>query len=529
VDQTNSRTRITLINGARRRLIRLRLIAAGILLLAAFLVLSRFRGKIETAHDPGFPAPSSVEPILNARGKARNFASAPRQFITLDPSGRYLINSITSKPVFIVGDSAWSLITQLSDADAELYLSDRAARGVNYIWCAAADNTYQARPPRDYYGDKPFDGDDFTHEDEKYWAHVDHVLQMAAVHGITVALDPAFAGLSPNDGYLASYQKSASEVLAAYGEFLAKRYQASPNLIWALGGDVDPSTGVVPKVEALAEGIRAYDEVHLMVAEGQPQHSSEDTFGPAAWMDLNWLYFHTTNIPSGVAASYAHGAGLPSFLGEGWYESDHEMSELEYREQGYRAVLSGANLGDGGFGNSPMWYFNAGFSAKAGEPDWRSQLGSEGSKGLTYFGDLFRSREHWLLIPDLNHEVMTAGYDSRETLSWARELIRAQVRREPYRLGSESAIAARTADGQTIIAYVPDGGTSTVSIAMNKISDPNGEAMCWWFNPRDGSSSPIGVFAARGTHKFTPPDLNDWVLVIDSEGANLPAPGAKAL
>jgi Protein of unknown function (DUF4038)/Putative collagen-binding domain of a collagenase len=515
--------------GMAPKLTRFRLFTTGILLLAVACILIRFRGKIEEFHDSGFSTPSSAEPILKAKVQARKFIGGPKQFITLDPSGRYLINSFTNKPVFLVGDSAWSLITQLSDADVELYLSDRAARGVNYIWCAAADNTYQAHPPRDFNGDRPFDGDDFTHEDEKYWAHVDYVLQRAAAHGITVALDPAFVGLTPADGYLASYQKSGSGVLAAYGEFLARRYIESPNLIWALGGDVNPGTGVLPKIEALAEGIRAHDQVHLMVGEGEPQHSSVDTFGLTNWMDLNWLYFHTTNIPLGVAGNYAHGSGLPSFLGEGWYESEHEISEFEYREQGYWAVLSGANLGDGGFGSSPMWYFNAGPIARAGEPDWRSQLGSEGAKGQTYFGNLFRSREHWLLIPDLNHEAMTSGYDSRGMLSSAQESIRAQIRQEPYRLGSESAVAARTTDGQTIISYIPNGSLSTVAIAMDKITDPDGETKCWWFNPRDGSSSLIGTLAARGTHKFTPPDRNDWVLVIDSERAGLPAPGAKAL
>ena len=339
---------------------RLRWLLAAILLIGAVWSFPHLRKKLASIHDPGFAPIYASKAALDSQNHARHIVSVEGQFVTLDPTGRFLINSITGKPVFLTGDAAWSLITQLSDADVETYLSDRAALGFNYIWCGAADNYYQSNPPKDYYGDAPFDGPDFTHEDARYWAHVDHVIQRAAVHGIAVALNPAFVGLNSTVGYLASYKNSSDEVLTAYGEFLGTRYKDSPNLIWALGGDVDPSTGVVSKIAALAKGIRAQDKNHLMVAEGQPQHAALDTFGQVDWMDLDWLYFHTMNIPSGVGINYGRASNLPPFLGESWYETERSTSQLEIREQGYWAVLSGAYLGNGGFGNSPMWYFNGG-------------------------------------------------------------------------------------------------------------------------------------------------------------------------
>jgi hypothetical protein len=144
-------------------------------------------------------------------------------------------------------------------------------------------------------------------------------------------------------------------------------------------------------------------------------------------------------------------------------------------------------------------------------------------------GKLFRSREHWKLVPDINHEVMTAGYDSRSAFSAAWETVRSLARREPYRLGSASPVAARTSDGTTVVAYVPNGNAATITIAMNEITDTRSEAKCWWFNPRDGTSKLIGSFAAIGTRRFTSPDANDWVLVIDSLAANLAAPGSVDL
>lgn len=482
------------------------------------------RGKF---HDPGFSRPNAEAAYRFVRPPGKRIVSAPGQFMTLDASGKFLMNSITGKPVFVSGDSAWSLITQLSDEDADHYLQERAALGFNYIWCAAADNYFQSNAPRNFYGDQPFDGPDFTNEGAHYWAHLDNVVQMAASHGITVALDPGFAGLPGAGAYVASYQASSEGTLRAYGEFLGKRYAGFPNIIWALGGDVYPETGVLPKIVAIAQGIRGEDSVHLMVAEGEPQHSSLETFQNSDWLDLNWLYFHRTNIPLSVSTSYSVAAWLPPFLGEGEYENVPSLTELELREQGYWGVLSGAYLGNAGFGNSPLWYFNGGPEAHAGEPSWQSQLRSAGSMGEMHLADLFRSREHWLLQPDVSHAIMIAGYDSRTIVSSTVERLRSVMRQRPYRLGSQSSVAARTSDGQTVIAYMPNGSSAKIVIAMSDIVDTGSQARCWWFNPRDGGSIPIGVFSTTGAHSFIPPDNKDWVLVIDSLAANLPAPGSR--
>lgn len=482
-------------------------------------------------------ARSSSEPeaLLAARRNARprqrstSPVDAPGQFMTLDPTGTFLINSITKKPVFITGDSAWSLITQVDDGDVRVYLSDRGARGFNYIWCGAADNYYQSHAPKNFFGDAPFDGADFTNENPKYWEHVDRVIQQAAAYGITVALDPGFVGLTSPGGYLSSYLQSSDDVVTAYGAFLGGRFKSAPNLVWVIGGDVDPATGVVPKLTDLANGIRSKDTVHLIVAEGQPQAAAMDTFAGLTWMDLNWLYFHTQNVLHEVPANYTRLPFLPPFLGEGWYENEHGISELELREQGYWAVLGGAYLGNAGFGNNPIWYFNGGPDAKPGEPSWKGQLDSPGSRGQSVLGKLFRSREHWKLVPDLDHTVMTEGFDSRGFLSFTREALRSLAYKIPYRLGSASSVAARTSDGQTILCYVPNGSAATITINMTKITDPESSAKGWWFNPRDGSATLIGTFSSSGARRFTPPDSHDWVLVLDSESAGLPPPGSADL
>jgi hypothetical protein len=90
-------------------------------------------------------------------------------------------------------------------------------------------------------------------------------------------------------------------------------------------------------------------------------------------------------------------------------------------------------------------------------------------------------------------------------------------------------VDARSSDGQTIIAYIPNGNATTLTVDMSKITSASSTAKCWWFSPSSGATTLIGSYANSGTEDFTPPDSNDWVLVIDDADANLPAPGSANL
>ena len=448
--------------------------------------------------------------LLQQQGAIPDQAAVPRfqptaqgQLMTLDHTRKFLINSFTNQPVFITGEDGFSLQSQLSDDDIESYLNDRASRGFNAIWVGLVDNTYSNHPPYDYYGNTPFNGADFTNENPAYWARVDQTLTLAAAQGITVLANPAFVGYGCSQGYCQSYREASTKVVSAYGQFLGNRYKGYSNIIWLIGGDADPTDrNVQTKLAALASGIRSVDTTHLITTESYRGYSSEEVWGGSPWLDLDALYEKPANIPYRANHDY-RAATYPIFMLEDYYEGDYSMTELGVRQEGYWAVLGGSTLGRL-FGNYAIWNFT--WYGQTHDP-WQGQLGSVGSVGQAWLGQLFRSREHWKLVPDMTHAVMTQGYGSGSTLS----------------------VAGRSSDGQTIIAYISNGNATTVTINMNKITDPDSQARCWWFNPQDGSTTLIGVVAARGAHKFTPPDSNDWVLVIDSAAANLPAPGSADL
>lgn len=501
------------------------ILLASVPLIFLSVVLFRHRQSLKDARALEFQAAAENIPIVHPTGAQQRMNNPSDQLMTLDSSGKFLISTKSHRAVFITGDDAWSLQVQLSDDDIRLYLDDRASRGFNAIWVGLADNTFSSHPPRDFYGNAPFNGPDFANENPAYWARVDQTLHEAAARGITVFASPAFVGYCRNDGYCQSYRDTSLQVISAYGEFLGKRYREFPNIVWLIGGDADPGDhDVQSKLYVLAGAIRANDALHLITTESSRGKSSIDVWSQAPWLDLDALYAKPSEIPNKAAEDYLAGK-RPVFLFEDWYEGGVGIDERGVREEGYEAVLNGCILGRF-FGNNSIWTFN--YSSQQ-SPPWKTQLNSPGSVGQELLGKLFRSREHWKLIPDKNHSVIKEGYETRSFYSSSKESLRSLVYRVPYRVASGSPAAASTSDGQTIIAYLPKGNATNVTIALDQIRDPSSQAKGWWFNPRNGGTTAIGTFKTSGLRKFTAPDTNDWVLVIDSVNANLPPPGNKDL
>jgi hypothetical protein len=303
--------------------------------------------------------------------------------------------------------------------------------------------------------------------------------------------------------------------MSAYGTFLGQRYSGYTNIVWLLGGDSLPSTsGLYQKLNDVGAAIAAADPNHLITLEAcekcttngynSVQAYQAQSLAVPSWLTLNWTYPQlTTTIPAAQNA-YNQSPSLPPLCGENFYELENSMTELNVRYEQYTEILSGCNVGRI-FGNGAIWSFdspNGSPCCTSGSPTWQSQLGSAGSLSQEYQGRLFSSREHWLLVPDINHTVVTAGYGS----------------------GLTTTTAARTSDGQTIIAYIPNGNATTITVAMSQITSSTSTVQAWWYNPSTGAATNFGTFPNSGTHSFTAPNSSDWVLVLDDASVNLPTP-----
>jgi hypothetical protein len=464
------------------------------------------------------------------------------QFMALSADRTHLVNTFTNKPVFITGDTAYALSVQLtSDADIEDYLSDRQAKGMNLVWVGLVDAIDHGKgregvgtSENDGFGNNPWNGGPaFTGMSSAtaYWAHVDDVLQRAAAHGITVLAGTAFTSAFDHCDlpYFSSMETTSDAAMTAYGVFLGNRYKSYPNIIWLQGGDANVKlcgSALATKVSDIARGIQSVDKEHLMAVEAtsgvwgeaSATYWSSYTYGPGnptGWLTLGTIYPKGTpdkvfsaevaqiisqNITETGAKPF-----VPYFSMEDPYEyepwSTFPYNNQQLRQEGYTEILTGAYLGRL-FGSSGVWPFGSGCCMHG--LTWQANMENIASFDQQRLGQLFRSREHWKLVADLGHNVVTAGYGAGASLS----------------------VDARTRDGQTIIAYIPNGKAATVTVDMTRITSAISLATCWWFNPSSGAASLIGSYANSGMQEFTPPDAHDWVLVIDDASANLPVPGS---
>jgi hypothetical protein len=481
--------------------------------------------------------------INNLKGKGSSYdwskLYVPSQFasypVKSGSDSRYLVDQ-NNKPFLITGDAAWSLFVGIANKDVETYLGNRRQKKFNTVVADLIEHYMSPNVPRNYYGALPFNKDlngndwsgmlwsspdtikgkpafpDFETPNEDYFANCDSILIKAANKNMMVIVYPAYVGIGGGyEGWYREMLANGPDKCRKYGEYLGKRYRNFSNIIWSMQGDKNPDSSEIDEVNAIAEGIRTYDTTHLFTAHCIRQNSAMEWFSKESWLTLNNIYVNKITLSGHAYKEYNRKPVKPFFL----IEADYEFTDLSAkpttafhcRNQAYSSILCGA-LGGQVFGITPIWsfdYWRTGNRNWAANPrQWNKNIDSEGSNNMTLVRALMESREWYKFVPDMDHSVITSGYGTINT--------------------SDYVAAARTSDGGTIMAYIPTG--NPIVADMNKIA--GGKAKCFWFNPRDGSNQLIGTYPSSGSVTFSPPDKNDWVLVLDNEERQFSPPGIIA-
>ncbi len=425
--------------------------------------------------------------LLAVGGALLALAAADHYPIRVGADHRHVVDQ-AGTPFLIHGDMPWSLISALTEEEAERYLENRREKGFNSIVVNLIEHKF--RGPVNSYGEGPFTiPGDFSTPNEKYFRHADWVIRRAGEKGIQVFLDPIYLGYKGTDeGWIEEALVNGPEKCRNWGRYLGTRYREFDNIVWLLGADRDPQRAR-EDVDAVAFGIKEFDNRHLFTAGSEPEHSAMDRYQEGGWVDLNSTYTYGI-VHQKVLDGYNRTPVMPNFLLETTYEGEHNASAVQIRRQAYWAILCGA--AGQFFGNKPIWGF---------EPGWEKTLDSTGSQDMVWVKALFTSRPWFDLVPDQKHEVVIDGLGEFTGLDYL--------------------AAARTADGGTVIAYLPNARDFTVN--LSKLAGTALQA--WWYNPRTGKSAQAGRFATGAKQRFTPPAEGDWVLVLDDASRKLPAPG----
>lgn len=425
---------------------------------------------------------------------------APRWPLSVSENRRYVVD-VTGSPQVWTGASPWGLVVVPDRNDAAHYLGDRAGKSVNVVLIRMIDHLFSDQRPSwlNYYRHAPFDAKlqsgalDFAAPEEKYWRHVDWVLREAYRHGIAVLAAPAYVGYALGEqGWADHMIDNGEDRLLRYGEWLGRRYRDYPNLVWVMGGDwrtLSENKVVTEEVDAVAEGIKSFDSVHLMTAHSHRNRSAVDDYD-RRWLDINSSYGDETTIHKRVRTDYQRSPALPTFLIEGRYGNELGISDRGVRGQMYNALLAGAfgHL----YGNAPQWYFSAesvDYAADEKGLAWKQHLDDFGAQSVSVIASLAREFRVIDLVPDFDHEVMTAGFGEE---------------------GTEYAPLAYNED--ILIAYLPE--RRAVTINMSVFDDA---VTARWRSPVDGTDFVVGSFPNEDEVILSPPEPGDWILILETD------------
>jgi hypothetical protein len=446
--------------------------------------------------------------------------AAPR--LKVSDNHRFLVQEDGS-PFFYLADTAWELFHRLDRDDADRYLRDRAAKGFTVIQAVVLAEFDGLHAPN-AYGQTPLVDDDPARPNEKYFEHVDWIVNKAAELGLFIGMLPTW-GDKWNKKWGVGPEIFTPENAEAYGRWIAARYKDKP-IIWILGGDRPVENDRHKEtIRAMARGLRAGDGgAHLITLHPNGGNGSAKWFHDDPWADFNLRQnghvAEFTGRFEQTRADYDRTPPKPVIDGEPLYEG-HPLS-FNAKEKGhsvaadvrrplYWDLFSGA-CGHT-YGNHAIWQFHD--PAKGRKPvngplmPWQQALDEPGAVQMQYARRLLESRPFLTRVPD----------DSL--------IVPAEVPTNIPGAGTRRLVATRDADDSYAMVYVPVGRKFTVE--TGKLSGE--QLVAWWFNPRDGKATKIADFPKQKTREFAPPDpgeLIDWVLVLDDASRHYPAPGQKS-
>ncbi len=420
------------------------------------------------------------------------------RMLAAGPTGRYLVGA-DGQPVFVNGDTAWSILVSVSMGDATLYLDDRRARGFNAVIVNAIEHLFAPDPPRTIDGIEPFQRPgDLTVPNEAYFGRIDRLLELARERGITVFLAPLYLGYhDPHypgfggraEGWHGEVLDGGPKACRSYGAYLGSRWRDVENLVWVIGGDRNPGD-VLEHMRAFVAGIRSVDDRHLITAHVHPESSPVEEYEGDPWLTLNQTYSYQL-VHRQLLLDDDRTPIRPFVLFESTYEGEHDASDLQIRRQAWWALTCGAT---GSFlGNYPVWLM---------PPGWTHALDSEGARAMTHLGSFVAAVRWWELRPDRDDALLVAGHGER--------------------MGLDLATAAVSPDGGIGVIYVPT--ERTITVRLDRMAGWITQAR--WFDPVRGDWVDAGVYPSRGFRQFTSPSGQDWVLLLEARSAGDDEPWA---
>jgi len=442
---------------------------------------------------PSDPTPPSVSTPSSTTAQGPPFA------VGVASDGRHLMDQYGA-PFLVRGDSPWSLLTDLSPAEAQTYFANRAGHGYNAALVSLIGSEANGGTSDDgatYDGIRPFVGGDVLSWDDAYWSRAHDSLRAAAESGITVFLFPI-------DGWTVgrAFTPVSIEQCRSYGRMVADWAADLPNIAWMAGGDYFPITNepelgsdVDHCIDAMMSGITETGDDRLFSIQlGYDRSLSTENPYWAPRVDWNFVYTYYPTYQA-VLEAYAWTPPMPAIMGEGNYEGENNQPDTPgttdetLRRQVLWALTSGAA---GDFAGSDDWEFN---------PGWRARLDTASVDQTARIRDLFAGLRWWELVPDVEDELVTGGR-GRPVNDNAMDV-----------LDDDYVTAAHTPDGTLAVVYVPTA--RTIDLDLDRLV---AAVSATWVDPVSGDRREVSPGSRMSTPGANAGGDGDWILVLSADG-----------
>ena len=427
------------------------------------------------------------------------------QRLRLSEDKRHLVTA-SGKPFFWLADTGWELFHRLTFQEAKKYFATRAQQGFTVIQAVVLAEFDGLHTPNTN-GALPLVNDDPARPQEAYFLFVDSIIDLAAQHGLYVAVLPTWGDKLFKDKWGTGPEIFNRQNAKTYGRWIAARYKNKKNIVWVVGGDRNPRDQADVEVwrsmaAGIAEGSGGNDEA-LITFHPQPSETSSSSpwFHEDEWLDFNMLQTgHCADVPvwTKIGNDYNRKTIKPVLNAEAVYE-DHPLcfnakdngytTAYDSRKAAWLSVMAGS-LGYT-YGCHSIWQFYAPGRTAVNAPlrYWYVSLELPGAVQMKYLKDLMEKLPVADRQPD--QTVVTTAYD-----------------------GSKRVQALRGKD--YLVLYSAAG--ETFEVDLRKLTGKTFRSV--WLDPRTGATFPASTIPANTKRIFTPPSrgmYNDWALVIFDE------------
>ncbi len=423
---------------------------------------------------------------------------------SISSNKRYLLQD--GKPFFWLADTGWELFHRLNREEADRYLRTRSEQGFTVVQAVVLAELDGLHAPN-ANGDLPLLNDNPATPNEKYFEHVDYIVDKAASYHIAIAMLPTWGDKVYKHRWGIGPEIFTENTAAVYGQWIANRYKNRKNIIWVLGGDRLPrNDSDVAIWRSMGKAImKATGDKAIISYHPQPTPlGSAQWFHQDEWFSFNMFqtgHCRNSDVYDLIQKVYNMQPARPVIDAEPIYE-DHPVcfnakdlgtsNAHDVRRAAYLALFAGA-FGHT-YGCHDVWQMYASKHKPVNGPhlSWNDALELPGAAQMKFVRNLMEAFPMIERVPDQSL-VIEGNYVPAERVQ-------------------------ATRGTNYLFVYTTAGKPFTV--VMGKIKGKLLKG--YWYDPRTGKKIFIDAVGNTGNKLFKPSSSGygqDWVLVLyDAEG-----------